>query len=228
MARHTAIAEVGETLVGLLRDQLGPLVSNDDEVALASPESVDAGDEIRLTLYLYRVTENGELRNQRHETPANGHGSVRPAPLALDLYYLLTAHPSVGTGDETDRTRTQHLVLGRAVQVLAENAVLRATDLYPTSLAEDRELHLSVYPEPMEEVTSIWNTFPDKPFEPSVAYVVGPVLVDATGDEPVDRVEAVERRYRSYDLAPGDARPVGDAGADGDAGGAGDANGGGP
>lgn len=205
MARHTAIAEVGETLVAILREQLGTLISNDDEVALDSPEGVDPADEIRLTLYLYRVTENGELRNQNRQTVANHPDRLRPPPLALDLYYLLTAHPTMGTGDESDQTRIQHLVLGRAMQVLQDNAVLRATDLQPTSLAADRELHLSVYPEPMEEVTSIWNTFPNKPFEPSVAYVVGPVLVESTREMSADRVETIEHRYRSYGLSSEDA-----------------------
>ena len=198
MARHTAIADAGETLVELLRAELEPLIANGDEVALRSPKEVSNGDDVRLTLYLYRVAENGELRNQRRQAVANAPDRLQPAPLALDLYYLLTAHPSVGSSQETSRTRAQHLILGRAMQILQDNAVLRSTDLFDTSLAADRELHLSVYPERLEDVTSIWNTFADKPYEPSVAYIVGPVLIDSTEETPTARVEEAGRRYRSY------------------------------
>lgn len=220
MAGHTAIADAGETLVDLLREELGGLIENDEQVELRSPEGVSDSDEVRLTLYLYRVAENGELRNQRRQAVAESPDRLQPAPLALDLYYLLTAHPSSGSSGETSRTRTQHLMLGRAMQILQDNAILRSTDLFDTSLAADRELHLSVYPERMEDVTSIWNTFSDKPYEPSVAYIVGPVLIDSTEELPAARVETVDRQYRSYGVAS-DADAGGETSNSESAGGAG-------
>lgn len=220
MAQHTAIAEAGEVLVGLLRDQLGSHTT-DAEVVLRSPVNVTDEDEVRLTLFLYRVAENGELLNQPRRPVGTTADEVRPPPLALDLYYLLTAHPSAGSNELVDRTRAQHLILGRAMQILRDNAVLRASELAGTSLAEDRELHLSVYPQPLEDVTGIWNTFSDKPYEPSVAYVVGPVLIDSQEVSPATRTETYERQYRSYGLAPDDAADSEDEVAPGPGGGGG-------
>lgn len=197
MAADSAIADVGETLVEMLRDRMDDLVDR-DEVALTSPASVGEGTDPRLTLYLYRITENVELKNaERLEV---GDGKRREPPLALDLYYLLTAHPSTGGNDDTARSREQHSVLGRAMQVMYDNAVLRGSDLSGSLAGDsDEEVRISMNPmdqQSMDGIVSLWNTFQEQPFQPSVSYLVSPVSIASTREDAVPRVvEKTEHYY---------------------------------
>lgn len=194
MEGYTAIEDVGRTLVALLRDRMGTdLIDQDREIALSSPNDAGPGDGTRLTIYLYRVTQNGHLMNaQRREVDADHY---RRPPLALNLYYLLTAHPSDGGSDGMERTEEQHRVLGRAMQVIHDNSIIRGSDL-KGSLADQPDLQVSISPQDMDEVMSIWSTFDETPFQPSVAYLVTPVLIESTEEEEVSRV--VERRLEEY------------------------------
>lgn len=198
MAEYAAIGDVGQTLVALLQDRMADLIDR-DEVALASPDAVGQGNDWRLTLYLYRVAENGHLKNaEPHGRPPDP--TTTPGdPLVLDLHYLLTAHPSKSGSDGTAKTTEQHSVLGRAMQVLQDHAILRGSDL-KGSLG-DEALHLSIQPESMDAVMNMWSTFPEEPFRPSVSYLVTPVVIDSRREQPVQRV--VERRLEEYTAIPG-------------------------
>jgi hypothetical protein len=182
---YSAIADIGDTLVSLLRDRMGDLI-DDSDIALASPDQVEPGDDFRLTLYLYDVTENGQLSNEPRPVPdaTTQDGS----PLVLDLYYLLTAHPSKGGNDKrTTKTMEQHSVLGRAMQVLHDDAIISGSDLKGSLSGGDR-IHLSVDSASADRVVNIWNTFQDTPYRPSVSYVATPVIIESTREESVQRV----------------------------------------
>lgn len=185
MARHPAIADVGATLTKVLQEYVVNLTET--QIALVSPAETETRDgTVRLGLYLYQVTENGELRNRPSRTTEDG--TTEPAPYALDLHYLLTAYPPSpdDTNTPSARAESQHLLLGRAMQVLHEHAVLRGSELrdanqaVPPSLSEDRELRISVETDATETITNIWNTFPEAPFQPSIPYLVGPVVIEAS------------------------------------------------
>lgn len=219
MPGYGAIADVGETLVELLRDGVRDVVG-DDAVVLASPETVGSGDGSRLTVYLYQVTQNDHARN---DSPRGVDGTSDGGdPLVLDLYYLLTAHPPKPGGgngppggggppgddesdppgtDWTSRTRTQHRVLGRAMQVLHDNPVLRGSDL--VGLDSDTELRVSLGSPAPESVSAVWATFPETPFQPSVSYQVSPVEIESTRE--AAGAPVLERTVESYSWASGDA-----------------------
>jgi hypothetical protein len=198
VADHTAIAEVGHTLVELLEDRMDGLLARDD-VALASPAAQGTGgNDWRLTLYLYDVSESGHLPegDQRETDPERG--MAADAPLVLDLQYLLTAHPTDGGADGTKKTKEQHEVLGRAMQVFRDNAILRGSDLRD-SLAGEDSIRVSIERESLDAVMDIWNTFPDQRYEPSVAYRVTPVPLDSRRETPVRQV--VERTVENRSLS---------------------------
>lgn len=194
MAGDSAIAEVGQTLVGILSSQMTLL--DTDEVTLASPASVGDGNDARLTLYLYRITENGDLKNVRR----TGDSDLRyGSPLVLDLHYLLTAHPSTSGNDETGRTSEQHSILGQAMRVLHDNAILRGSELVG-SLADipEEEVRISVTPTEQpsfDALVSLWGTFPDQAYQPSLSYLVSPVQVESTAELPIGRVTEKEEQY---------------------------------
>jgi hypothetical protein len=193
VATHTAIADVGETLVELLRTHMDDLLLNREDVALVSPANAGSASGSRLTLYLYRVAPNSHLRNaeRQEQTPDR----ERPPPLALDLYYLLTAHQSTGGTNDTAETTEQHRVLGRAMQVIQDNALLRGSDLVG-SLAGGPDLAVTMADQSLEETVSVWNTFGEEPYEPSVAYLVTPVLIDSAREETTQRVVERTEQYR--------------------------------
>lgn len=197
MAGYTAIRDVGVSIVALLDREFGDLLQG-GTVTLASPGEIDEGGSERLTVYLYRVSENGHTKNaERREI---GTEKIKGLPLSLDLHYLVTAHPwTKPNSDTTSGTvvEDQHLVLGRAMQVMQDNSVLRGSDL-EGDLIGDRELRISMYPEAPDEVMNVWNTFQDRPFRPSVSYLVGPVTIESTIEQPVHRV--TEREVEMYSL----------------------------
>ncbi|ELZ32528.1 hypothetical protein C474_06902 [Halogeometricum pallidum JCM 14848] len=184
MGAYTAVADASETLVELLRGQMRDLVVESD-VALTSPGATGTDGTPRLTLFLYRTEVNPYLRNRDHAGTADSR--PKPGSLALDLHYLLTAHPSDGGSDETARSLEQQRVLGRAVQVLADNSVVTGSNLR-ASLADDRELRVVFDSQSTNDAFEVWNTFTDVPFQPSVVCVVGPVFVESETAPEAQRV----------------------------------------
>lgn len=177
MASGAVIANVGKTLVGMLEDRMGDLVT-DDEIALASPGDEDPGDDYRLTLYLYDVTQNEHLSNDRARPESTGRPSG--AALVLDLHYLLTAHPKDASGNETRTSRTaqQHRILGRAMQIMADNAIVRKPDLHE-EIDPSETITITMESVSRGEFVDIWGTFTEVSYQPSIAYVVSPVVVDS-------------------------------------------------
>jgi len=219
MGDHRAIADAGRSLVALLRSHLA-LDEGADSIVLGSPASVAAGSgpgggggagtSPRLSVYLYRVEPNADLRNApRRVVDAPGEGdptAVTPSPLALDLHYLLTAYPSGSTGGATGGGTTgdtwdQHRVLGWAMGTLADHPTLREDDLVG-SLADDPPVHVTPEVTRFEDVVDVWSTFADRPYEPSVGYVLSPVLVDSTLESGGHRV--TERAFDTVRIAPGE------------------------
>ena len=184
MSDYTAIADVGETLVELLRGNMQGLPA--DSIALVSPGEIEGKDNIRLSLFLYHIEENIYLKNQEMEKI--GSSVLKAPPLALDLYYMLTSYPSPGIQDRTERTEDEHSILGRAVQVLHDNLVLTGSVLKGSLSASDIVLHLMVTSLSLDDMTKIWSTFKEKSFRPSVCYQVTPVKIESSRKKKIHRV----------------------------------------
>lgn len=187
MGDHGAIADAGNSLVGLLRDHMAAMLNDPKQIVLASPVDDDLKQTVRLTVYLYDVNRSGHVRG-------GGVPDDIPEPdepLGLDLKYLLTAHSGQSTSGTTTTTETmnEHTMLGRAMQVLHDNAILRPPALRG-SLADGGEvLEVSLLTETTDTVVNIWNTFEGEAYRPSVSYLVTPVAVEPHEPEGGDRVE---------------------------------------
>jgi hypothetical protein len=193
------IRDVSRTLLDLLKNNLTDI---EDRIGLLSPKN--AGNNL-LTLFLYKVTENPDLKNAQHVVVQRPDGSLveRRAPLSLDTYYLLTAH-----APEQPDLLEAHRALSRAMRVLYDNGILQGSLLRSenpsTGLTERSILRVTLNPISMEDMTRIWSVLPDTPYEISVTYLVTPVEIDSalefTGAPVVDQIH--EHGHRVAELSP--------------------------
>lgn len=177
MLSDTTIADVEDTLITVLRNEMADLVPDPDQIALLSPAEA-ATRALRLTLFLYSVVETPYLKNEpRHiETTTNEESS----PLALDLYYMMTCYGSEDIPDLTERSLEARKVLGRAMRVFYDNGILSGSILQGNLAGTREELRVSLNPITLEDLTRIWSVFPDTPYRTSVSYVVTPVNIRST------------------------------------------------
>jgi len=170
--RDQTIRDASQTLLDLLKTGLP-----DINVDLRSPKDPAAN---LLTLFLYKVLENPDLKNAEI-LPAtiNNNGSLTQIskPLTVDLYYILTAHSGVAGVLEA------HRALSRAMRVFYDNGVIRGSLLRTLDpdrgLTSDSFLRITLNPISMEDMTRIWSVFPDTPYEISVTYLVTPVEIQS-------------------------------------------------
>lgn len=169
-------------------------------VTALPPSRVAVGkDEVpQLNLFLYHVAPNPGWRNVG--LPSTGSRGERLAnpPLALDLFYILTAY-----GKESFESE---ILLGYAMQLLHENPVLgreairkalvstqgssspagprllppAMEALKSSDLADQVEI-IKITPMPMsvEEISKLWSAF-QASYRPSVAYQVSVVLIESS------------------------------------------------
>jgi hypothetical protein len=181
----TAIADVGEALINLLRDNMGIPTAT---IMFISPGEIEANDNVRLSVFLYQVRENMHMRNQEMQQIDTAH--LRNPPLPLELYYMLTAHPTTGIQDRTERTAEEHRILGKAIQILYDNTLL---------FISDYELRITLNTMSLDDMTKIWTTFQSKSYRPSACYLVTPVYIDSTHEESIKRVERKETESGSME-----------------------------
>jgi hypothetical protein len=177
MSDFTAIADVGDTLIELLRENMHDLIPV-DSIALVSPGEIEGKDNVRLSFFLYQVNVKTCLENQ--EMGNMGPSKVKASPLALEFYYMLTSYPSPGIQDRTERTQEEHSILGRAMQVLHDNSILTGSVLKGSLSAYDNELHVMVTSMSLDDMSKIWSTFKEQSFRPSVCYLVTSVEIEST------------------------------------------------
>jgi hypothetical protein len=174
MSDYTVIAELGDSLVSVLFSELNAdpqisgLIDSEERISLESPADLESNNSVRLSMYLYRILENPYMKNR---FPVGGTGAQqRKPPLALDLYYLLT--PLVGT------PREQQIVLGKAMQILYDGAILEGSDLGGSLGTSGEEIRLVLNPVSLEELTRVWQAL-EIPYRLSVCYIARVIIVDS-------------------------------------------------
>jgi Pvc16 N-terminal domain len=178
MSDYTVLAEVGESLVRILWQeiqtdpQVNALIDNENRISLESPFDLRENDSVRLSLYLYRIVEDPHTKNR---FPIEGNWIRRRKPhLTLDLNYLVT--PLVGS------PREQQIVLGKVMQVLYDRAILEGTDLVGSLATSGQEVHLILNPVSLEETTRVWQAL-EISYRLSVCYVARVAMIDSTREE---------------------------------------------
>ncbi len=189
----SAIADVGETLITLLRNNMPDLT--EQRISLLSPAEVE-GNDIRLTLFLYSIIENQHLKNE--DVYEKSSSEFIYPPLYLDLYFLMTAYGSEGEQNLTERSLEAHRVFGRAMRVLYDNSIIKGSILQGGLEGTKSELHITHHPISLEELNKVWSIFPNVPYRKSVSYLVTPVKIDSEREESCQRVTDKTTEYNKF------------------------------
>lgn len=175
MSDYRAIADVSSSLRALLLSQMEEPVT----VTIAPPDRVMTLDDLtgsRLNLYLYHISEDSTLKNQ--EILGQGHpGAYGHPPLSLNLHYLVTAYGDPETSPDADRQAQQ--ILGDAMRVLHDFALLPHDVLTPNLAGAFERVKVTLQPTNLDDLSKLWTALPEANFRRSVAYDVSVVQIES-------------------------------------------------
>jgi hypothetical protein len=183
MSDYTVIQAVSSTIQEVLRQNI--TLSSDPQIKnvpieLRSPKDLQiANVSPAVSVWLYRVIRDGDLLNAPPHRVAFNQQLNQPLP--LNLHYLVTPI-SAKVGDE-------QALLGRAIQVLNDHAILRGSDLMGVLDHSDEQLRVALEPLSLEELTRVWLALAE-PYKLSASYVVQVVKIDSDR-EPVQKTPVV-------------------------------------
>jgi Pvc16 N-terminal domain len=177
MSEYSVIYDITNTILNLLKTNTGGLLQQ-DHISAASPADTTNDTPPSLSLFLYQVTENRGLKNQRMQETSTG--TLRYPPLCLNLHYLLTAYAS--------SRETEHQIAGRAMQILHDNAVVRGSLLQGSLSGTFEEIVVLMNPIPLDDMNRLWSMFGSKPYRLSIPYQVSTALIDSSRERSGDRV----------------------------------------
>lgn len=171
---------------------LRPIVGSEQAIVLRNPTETARDAANRLSLWLYQITENEFVKNQPMQRsnggPSPQHDLLRFPPLALNLFYLLTPFGPSGEAD--------HLLLGRAMQVFYDNAIV---PLRRPAIEIAEELRITLCRLTLEELTRIWEALRE-PYRLSLCYQVCVTHIDSLRQPRVAPVAERIAGYRAKDV----------------------------
>jgi hypothetical protein len=186
MSNALAIAAVTATLRTILFDALNndPDMPPNPDVTVQPPDKAHEDQRIHfINLFLYQVLPNAAWRNMDIPQRVKS-GETGIPPLALNLYYMLTAYSQDDNVDPPATSTLSHRLLGRAMSALYDNAVLFPEDIarvLPRSELQNQveRVRITLQPLSVEEIFRLWSGFQSQ-YRISVAYEVSVVLIDST------------------------------------------------
>jgi hypothetical protein len=176
-------------------------ITDPKQIVFVNPTVAAHDNRARLSLWLYRVVENGFMKNTpMRRTNDNGRLTVHHVPLTVDLDYLVT--PIVRATEQPDRSL---LLLGKTMQVLYDRAI---TVLDEPGFEVAEELRISLMQMKLEELSHIWEAL-QEPYQLSVCYQVRVVAIESQrkiDQQPVEHRQADFADEPPVALAGGEAR----------------------
>lgn len=175
MGDFGVIADVSAVIVESLTRALHGLSQVEPPIAelndLSEPVSTPPP---KLTVFLYEIAEDPTSRNRPHvRTLPPDPPATRKPPMALLLRYLITPWG----GDQA----TQHRMLGRALQVFYDDAILDGAQLSGSLAASADQLHVTLTPLTLDQKSWVWYAI-QKPYRLSLNYEVRVVNLDAVAE----------------------------------------------
>ncbi len=177
MSNHLAIATVTATLFNILdagKEDAGTSITT------KPPDKARGnGNGSQLNVFLYHTAVNAAWRNMDFPQELRP-GETGHPPLALVLYYLVTAY---GANDDDIAA---HRILGRAMSNLHDHPILGREEFQGANAqVAESDLHeqverVRITPEPLslDDMYKLWSSFQTE-YRPSAAYQVSVVLIDS-------------------------------------------------
>lgn len=180
MSNALAIAAVTATLSNLLHNVNQGTGLNGVTITTKPPDKAREGNGNQLNLFLYQVLPNAAWRNMDIPQRVRS-GETGIPPLALNLYYMLTAY-GLGNDDQD-----AHRLLGHAMSILYDHPLLGAQELQaalPGNLNSELQnqierVRITFQPLSVEEIFRLWTGFQTQ-YRVSVSYEVAVVLIEST------------------------------------------------
>ncbi|RUT02461.1 hypothetical protein DSM106972_059390 [Dulcicalothrix desertica PCC 7102] len=187
MSNSLAIAAVTTTLRYLLQRRFDSNGSGSVTVTTKPPDKArdnNGNANNQVNLFLYQTKENAAWRNMDIPTQVKP-GETGLPPLALNLYYMLTAYAQNDDFPEP----TSHNLLGEAMSVFHDYSVLKPEDIKNALPAADIAKYdlynqierVKITPQSLslDELSKMWTTFQTQ-YRISTAYEVSVVLIEST------------------------------------------------
>ena len=195
MANVNAIHSVGDSLVTYLTNVYPASLkaAHDCTFSLISSVEMNTAAEDghnRLTLYLYRVTMNDQLRSSRRLNGMPGGG----VPLSIDLHYLLTVW--------ADHALDEQVILAWAMRQLYLHPVMDQSSLSPEADWGPGDV-VQLIPAELsnEDVMRIWDAL-QPPYHLSVSYIARVVRIDPDVEPDTVPVVATDFVYTDRETQP--------------------------
>lgn len=190
MASYHAIAATSQSILGILTAGCPRSEFLKAEFKLYHASDFDKPMEEGISLFLYRVTVNGSLRNLPPRLAPDGN-RYRPS-LPLDLHYLLSAWAS-------DPDQQQRL-LGWSMRAMEDLPILPASILnhyidHHETFRSEEAVELVCDPLPLQDLTAVWDKLKPK-YQTSATYVARMIAIDST----VKLVEPPIVQARTFDI----------------------------
>lgn len=178
--------KVTKTLMDLLKENItknidpslsGPM--SELTVTAIPPEKVDHPSNT-LSLYLYHVAEDAYFKNALG--PGSDVPNVAKTPMALSLFYILTAHHET---ESTFDAETQQKLMGYALKsfhdfpVVTDHTQINGTPIFDDELrSRNNQLQIILRPVSPEDAVSFWNSEDQRTTRLSAYYEVRVVMLE--------------------------------------------------
>ncbi len=179
MSNALAIAAVTATLRNVISND--PSLPPGTHVTAQSPEEAhDSTLNNQINLFLYQILPNAAWRNRDIPSRVKS-GETGVPPLALNLYYIVTAYHR----ENADLVEvTTHNLLGRAMSILHDHPLLGPDEIRQALPNNDlhtqiERVRITLQPLSLEEMSKLWMMFQTR-YRTSAAYEVAVVLIDST------------------------------------------------
>lgn len=177
MSAATAIGMVSESLRNLLAAEM--TIAPPVAVTILAPD--ETGGDRRINMFLYRVVENPAFKNNDWQLKRGEATRIVPPPLSLNLYYLVTPYAQ---NDPLTGNATAHEMLGEAMRVFHEHAVVPPSALVPGLRDAAEQIKIMLNPLNPDELGRIWSTF-SQPFRLSVMYEISVIQLALRSERPM-------------------------------------------
>lgn len=188
--RSTIIPSVSESLRRFISAHV-PLLT-EAAISLDSPADWEGTKQNSASLYLYQIEIDPYLRNapasivsmpasRDHAFPA----VLKPAPLALDLTYMVVAYGSSGENEQ---------IIANGLANLLDTCGRIPDDYLMATLQQSGNASLAVIPEAssIHELRDLWAAFTPKTYHLTRLYKVPAVRIPSPIEVPVDMLKEMQ------------------------------------